>query len=118
MLKAWNTGHPGGIATVHANSALSALYRVEQLVQEAVVSVPRSLIADAIDLIVFIAGRGLARRIETIARVVGLDPADGYGLIDITPTAQTPRERTLLRLPSLYHIENGNTSCRDKVCQT
>jgi Flp pilus assembly CpaF family ATPase len=21
MLKAWNTGHPGGIATVHANSA-------------------------------------------------------------------------------------------------
>lgn len=88
MLKAWNTGHPGGIATVHANSALSALYRVEQLVQEAVVSVPRPLIADAIDLIVFIAGRGLARRIETIARVVGLDPDGGYGLIDITPTSQ------------------------------
>ncbi len=88
MLKAWNTGHPGGIATVHANSALSALYRVEQLVQEAVVSVSRPLIADAIDLIVFIAGRGLARRIETIARVVGLDPDGGYGLIDITPTSQ------------------------------
>ena len=35
MLKAWNTGHPGGIATVHANSAASALYRIEQLVQEA-----------------------------------------------------------------------------------
>jgi type IV secretion system protein VirB11 len=85
MLKAWNTGHPGGIATVHANSALSALYRVEQLVQEAVVSVPRPLIADAIDLIVFIAGRGLARRVQTIARVVGLDPDGGYGLIDITP---------------------------------
>src|SRR3546814_15595316 len=64
MLKAWNTGHPGGIATVHANSAVSALYRIEQLVQEAVVTVPRRLIAEAIDLIVFIAGRGLARRIE------------------------------------------------------
>ncbi|WP_394438971.1 P-type conjugative transfer ATPase TrbB [Sphingobium naphthae] len=89
MLKAWNTGHPGGIATVHANSALSALYRVEQLVQEAVVSVPRPLIADAIDLIVFIAGRGLARRVQTIARVVGLDPDGGYGLIDITPQAQS-----------------------------
>jgi P-type conjugative transfer ATPase TrbB len=87
MLKAWNTGHPGGIATVHANSALSALYRIEQLVQEAVVSVPRRLIADAIDLIVFIAGRGLARRVETIARVAGLDPDGGYGLIDITPQA-------------------------------
>src|SRR3546814_6874021 len=52
MLKAWNTGHPGGIATVHANSARSALYRLEQLVQESVVSVPRRLIAEAIDLVV------------------------------------------------------------------
>jgi P-type conjugative transfer ATPase TrbB len=93
MLKAWNTGHPGGITTVHANSAVSALYRIEQLVQEAVVSVPRRLIADAIDLIVFIAGRGLARRVETIARVAGLDPDGGYGLIDITPRVQTPGER-------------------------
>jgi P-type conjugative transfer ATPase TrbB len=92
MLKAWNTGHPGGIATVHANSAGSALYRIEQLVQEAVVSVPRRLIADAIDLIVFIAGRGLARRVETIARVAGLDPDGGYGLIDITPRVHTPGE--------------------------
>ncbi len=91
MLKAWNTGHPGGIATVHANSALSALYRIEQLVQEAVTTVPRALIADAIDLILFIAGRGLARRIETIARVVGLDSGGGYHLIDITPRP-TPKE--------------------------
>jgi len=89
MLKAWNTGHPGGIATVHANSALSALYRLESLVQEAVVSVPRPLIADAIDLIVFIAGRGLARRVETIARVASLDPDGGYGLIDVTPHVES-----------------------------
>ena len=83
MLKAWNTGHPGGIATVHANSAPAALYRVEQLVQEAVVTVPRRLIAEAIDLIVFIAGRGLARRIAAIARVAGIDPDTGdYRLID------------------------------------
>lgn len=86
MLKAWNTGHPGGIATVHANSAASALYRIEQLVQEAVVSVPRPLIAEAIDIIVFIAGRGLARRVETIARVAGLDAAGAYLLADLTPS--------------------------------
>ena len=85
MLKAWNTGHPGGIATVHANSALSALYRLEQLIQEAVVTVPRRLIAEAIDMIVFIAGRGLGRRVETIARVAGLDPDGAYGVIDLTP---------------------------------
>jgi len=85
MLKAWNTGHPGGIATVHANSAVAALYRIEQLVQEAVVTVPRQLIAEAIDIIVFIAGRGTSRRIETIARVTGLDPEGRYALADTSP---------------------------------
>jgi P-type conjugative transfer ATPase TrbB len=85
MLKAWNTGHPGGIATVHANSAISALYRLEQLVQETVVTVPRRLIAEAIDMIVFISGRGLARRVETIARVIGLDPDGNYAVLDLTP---------------------------------
>uniref|UniRef100_UPI0035CC03DB P-type conjugative transfer ATPase TrbB n=1 Tax=uncultured Sphingomonas sp. TaxID=158754 RepID=UPI0035CC03DB len=85
MLKAWNTGHPGGIATVHANSALSALYRIEQLVQEAVVTVPRRLIADAIDMIVFIAGRGTGRRVETLARVAGLDPDGGYAVLALSP---------------------------------
>ena len=88
MLKAWNTGHPGGIATVHANSALRALYRIEQLVQEAVVTVPRELIAGAIDLVVFIAGRGLDRRVTTIARVDGLDARGGYVLTDLINPAQ------------------------------
>ena len=83
MLKAWNTGHPGGIATVHANSAASALLRIEQLIQEAVVTVPRRLIADAIDLVVFIAGRGSARRVDTLARVAGLDPDGNYAVLDL-----------------------------------
>lgn len=81
MLKAWNTGHPGGIATVHANSASSALYRLEQLVQETVVTVPRRLIAEAIDLVVFIAGRGVTRRIETIAEVRGVAADGDYELV-------------------------------------
>lgn len=80
MLKAWNTGHPGGITTLHANSAASALIRLEQLVQEAVVSVPRALIAEAIDLIVFISGRGAARRVESLAELKGLDANGGYVL--------------------------------------
>ena len=84
MLKAWNTGHPGGIATIHANSAASALLRVEQLIQEAVVTVPRRLIAEAIDMVVFIAGRGTARRVDTIARVSGLDPDGGYAVVDLS----------------------------------
>lgn len=88
MLKAWNTGHPGGIATVHANSASAALFRLEQLVQEAVVTVPRRLIAEAIDLVVFIAGRGAARRIETIAALSGIDPDGNYAVRDFAPFTQ------------------------------
>ncbi len=90
MLKAWNTGHPGGIATVHANSAVAALYRIEQLVQEAVVTVPRRLIAEAIDIIVFITGRGTSRRIASIARVGPLDPDTcAYALTELlTPPNQ------------------------------
>ncbi len=84
MLKAWNTGHPGGVATIHANGPMAALFRVEQLVQEAVATVPRHLIADAINLIVFIAGRGLARRVEAVVGVAGLAPDGRYRLIDQT----------------------------------
>jgi type IV secretion system protein TrbB len=85
MLKAWNTGHPGGIATVHANSARAALYRLEQLIQESVVTVPRRLIAEAIDLVVFIRGRGTARRIETIAQVTGLEADGDYAINEVVP---------------------------------
>ncbi|MFT4053916.1 MAG: P-type conjugative transfer ATPase TrbB [Novosphingobium sp.] len=83
MLKAWNTGHPGGIATVHANSARAALYRIEQLVAEKVVTVPRHLIAEAIDIVVFISGRGTGRRIETVAEVGGLDANGDYAVTDL-----------------------------------
>jgi type IV secretion system protein VirB11 len=84
MLKAWNTGHPGGIATLHANSALAALYRLEQLVEEAVTSVPRRLIAEAIDVVVFIQGRGSDRRVESIAEVIGLGSDGRYQLSDLS----------------------------------
>ncbi|MDA5193708.1 P-type conjugative transfer ATPase TrbB [Govanella unica] len=90
MLKAWNTGHPGGITTLHANSARAGLYRLEQLIQEAVVTVPRPLIAEAIDLVVYLQGRGADRRVETIAAVAGLTPDGDYKLKSLVPTALTP----------------------------
>jgi type IV secretion system protein TrbB len=80
MLKAWNTGHPGGLTTVHANSPLMALYRLESLIQEAVVTVPRELLALAIELIVFIDGRGCKRRVSGLFEVNGLDDAGDYRL--------------------------------------
>lgn len=83
MLKAWNTGHPGGIATVHANGSAAALSRIESLVQEAVATVPRALIAEGIDLIAFLSGRGAARRLTSLTRVEGLDPQGAYRLTEL-----------------------------------
>ena len=89
MLKAWNTGHPGGIATVHANSDRAGLYRLEQLVQEAVHTVPRRLIAEAVDVLVFIEGRGAARKVRTISSVTDLDRNGDYTLEPLCPVHLT-----------------------------
>lgn len=78
LLKLWGTGHPGGIGTLHAGSAIGALHRLEQLIQEAVVTVPRSLIGEAIDLVAVLAGRGSSRRLAELARVDGLGPDGAY----------------------------------------
>jgi type IV secretion system protein VirB11 len=80
LLKAWGTGHPGGVGTIHAGSALGALRRMEQLIQEAVVTVPRALIAETIQFIAVLAGRGSDRRLSELARVEGLGPSGDYVL--------------------------------------
>lgn len=77
LLKAWGTGHPGGVGTIHANTAIGALRRLEQLVQEAVLTVPRALIAETIDIVAVLSGRGAERRLAEIAHVDGLDSATG-----------------------------------------
>jgi P-type conjugative transfer ATPase TrbB len=78
LLKAWGTGHPGGIGTIHAGSALGALRRLEQLIQEAVVTVPRALIAETIEVIAVLSGRGVDRRLAELVRVEGLTPDGDY----------------------------------------
>ncbi|MDC7812814.1 P-type conjugative transfer ATPase TrbB [Sphingomonas koreensis] len=77
LLKAWGTGHPGGVGTIHAGSALGALRRMEQLIQEAVVTVPRALLAETINLIAVLVRDGTGRRLSELARVEGLDAATG-----------------------------------------
>ena len=89
LLKAWGTGHPGGVGTIHAGSAIGALRRLEQLIQEAVVTVPRAMIAETIDLIAVLVRDGHGRRLAELARVEGLDAATGdYRLTPLT-TPQT-----------------------------
>lgn len=82
LLKAWNTGHPGGVATIHANSAEAGLVRMEQLVSESgmTVGVPM-LIGEAVNMVVFIQKtRAVAagRVVSEILLVDGWDKDAGY----------------------------------------
>ena len=83
LLKSWNTGHPGGICTIHANSAESTPSRFEDLIQEVVVSVSKQLIAEAIDVIIYIERTKAGQhQIKTIQR---LDLSAGkYHLVPIS----------------------------------
>ena len=89
LVKVWGTGHPGGIATVHAGSAHGALLRLEQLILEVAMTAPRALIADAVNLVVFLAGRGRGRHVQQIACVVGHDE-HGYRLETIDTAQALP----------------------------
>ena len=74
LLKAWNTGHPGGAATVHANDALSGLIRLESLVAEATSAPQQILIAEAVDLVVFVdeeSGVKAGRKVREVLLVTG-----------------------------------------------
>ena len=84
LLKAWGTGHPGGIGTIHAGTASAALHRLEQLILEAVPSVPRPLIAETINVIAVLSGRGAQRRLTELVRVEGLGPDGTYHLTPLT----------------------------------
>lgn len=77
LLKAWNTGHAGGTATVHANGALAGLVRMEQLVAEGTQAPMKDLISEAVNVVVYIekVPTKIGRRIKEIIEVVGYDSA-------------------------------------------
>lgn len=83
LLKAWGTGHPGGVGTIHAGSALGTLRRLEQLIQETVVTVPRALIAETIDIIAVLIRDSAGRRLSELVRLEGLDSCGNYQLTNL-----------------------------------
>ena len=88
LLKAWGTGHPGGVGTIHAGTALGVLRRMEQLIQESVVTVPRALITETIDVIAVLVRDGAGRRLSELAEVRGLDASGDYQIFPMTPEPQ------------------------------
>jgi type IV secretion system protein VirB11 len=80
FLDAAVTGHPGGLCTVHASSALGALHRLDRLAQRANVPPQPELVAEAVDLVVVLEGHHARRRVADLVRVTGLD-GDGRYLL-------------------------------------
>ena len=78
LLKAWNTGHPGGVGTVHANDASAALIRIGQLIQEAGVPPNPELIAEAVNVVVSIKRTADGRKVEEVAAVRGCSASGGF----------------------------------------
>nr|WP_237691150.1 P-type conjugative transfer ATPase TrbB [Agrobacterium tumefaciens] len=71
LLKAWNTGHPGGVTTIHSNTATSALRRLEQLTAEASQQPMQEVIGEAVDLVVSIERTGKGRRVREVIHIEG-----------------------------------------------
>ena len=80
LLKAWNTGHPGGVTTIHANSGKAALTRLSSLVQEAGVPPQPDLIVETINLVGFIVRTNNGRRVTELVEVDGYDSRSGFYL--------------------------------------
>jgi len=73
LLKSWNTGHSGGVATIHANSAKAGLIRLEQLIAEATHAPMQTLISEAINIIIFITKTSQGRMVKEVIEVTGYD---------------------------------------------
>ncbi|MDI7864973.1 P-type conjugative transfer ATPase TrbB [Rhizobiaceae bacterium n13] len=69
LLKAWNTGHPGGVATIHSNTATSALRRLEQLTAEVSQQPMHEVIGEAVDLIISIERTPRGRRVRDVIHI-------------------------------------------------
>lgn len=87
LLKAWNTGHPGGVATIHANTATSALRRLGQLTAEASQQPMQEVIGEAIDLIISIERTPRGRRVRDVLHVERFSNGE-YDLQSDAPTAE------------------------------
>ncbi|MEQ1726819.1 MAG: CpaF family protein [Vicinamibacterales bacterium] len=78
MLQSMNTGHDGGITTIHANTARDALHRLDTMVAMANLNLPdraiRQQIASAIHLIAHVSRLADGRRVVTgITEITGME---------------------------------------------
>lgn len=73
LLKAWNSGHSGGFATIHANSTLAGLKKIEQYIDEVTAKSQHYLIVEAVNIVINIIRDGSRRYVKEIAEVINYD---------------------------------------------
>jgi type IV secretion system protein VirB11 len=112
VLKAWNTGHPGGTSTIHANSARHTLSRLEQLILEVSESPMRQLVGEAIDLVVFLKSTPQGRVVEELAEV-DYDEVSNQYLLNYYVK---PRRRTPLAATNPLPTEASTYTENHKLC--
>ena len=77
LLQAWNTGHPGGAATIHANSALGGILKMVSYISMNP-NAPRHiepLVGEGVDMAVFIQKTKQGRRVQSLLELEGYDAA-------------------------------------------
>jgi Flp pilus assembly CpaF family ATPase len=75
LLDAWNTGHEGGAATLHANNPHAGLTRLKSLISrnEAAPADIEPLIGEAVHMVVHIARIPEGRRVQEIIEISGYE---------------------------------------------
>lgn len=116
LLMAWNTGHPGGAATIHADSALDALYRLEELISLSGTPPQPRLISRAVGLVIHIEGGAKGRKIKEMVRVTGYSKKNDEYIIEhieqkkmtrkLLPSLNSPVDLYALTDSGLYIPKN------------
>jgi pilus assembly protein CpaF len=118
MLQAMNTGHDGGLTTIHANGARDALHRLDTMVAMASLNIPeraiRQQIASAINLVVHLTRLSDGRR-----KVTGISELTGMEGDVITTQEIFLFERTGIseegRVKGVFRATGIRPKCADRI---
>lgn len=121
VAKAWNTGHPGGIATIHADSASLALERFCQLMEEVVANAPRVSVAATINVCVHLRrdrSHPAGRVVTEIVRVNGYDRQAQQWLVEDLLATRAIDPTTAARAECPYCSATGDERLRMPCLKT
>lgn len=104
LIKAWNTGHSGGLTTIHANSCELALQRIESLISEVALNIPRELIAQTVNVIVQVRRQGPKRFVSELKKLRGLEGQSYRFEIFGGNNGKTKTDHRIFSADNIFHL--------------